>query len=36
MRTLGYNMALMLKSIAEEKQSAPTIEPFKLTHFIRD
>lgn len=36
MRTLGYNMAWMLKSIAEGKQPSPTIEPWKPTHFIGD
>ena len=30
------NMAWLLKSIAEGNQPAPTIEPFKPTHFIRD
>ncbi|MDE5866377.1 MAG: flavodoxin family protein, partial [Lachnospiraceae bacterium] len=35
MRTLGYNMAWMLKSIAEGKQPLPTIEPFNRTNFIR-
>ena len=33
MRTLGYNMAWMLKSIAE--QPTPTVEPWQSTHFIR-
>ena len=33
MRTIGYNMAWMLKSIAE--QPTPTIEPWQPTHFIR-
>lgn len=36
MRTLGYNMAWMLKSIAEGKQPSPTIEPWRPTHFIGD
>lgn len=36
MRTLGYNMAWMLKSIADGKQPSPTIEPWKPTHFIGD
>lgn len=36
MRTLGYNMAWMLKSIAEGKQPSPTVEPRKPTHFIGD
>ena len=36
MRTLGYNMAWMLKSIAKGKQPSPTIEPWKPTHFIGD
>lgn len=35
MRTLGYNMAWMLKSIAEGKQALPTIEPWQGTNFIR-
>lgn len=35
MRTIGYNMAWMLKSIAEGKQPLPTIEPFNRTNFIR-
>ena len=35
MRTLGRNMAWMLKSIADGKQPLPTIEPFMPTHFIR-
>ena len=33
MRTLGYNIAWMLKSIAE--QPTPTVEPWQPTHFIR-
>ncbi len=33
MRTLGYNMAWMLKSIAG--QPTPTVEPWQPTHFIR-
>lgn len=36
MRTLGYNMAWMLKSIAKGKQPSPTIEPWKPTHFLGD
>lgn len=36
MRTLGYNMAWMLKSIAEGKQPLPVIEPWRPTHFIRE
>lgn len=35
MRTLGYNMAWMLKSIAAGKQPEPTVEPWQPTHFIR-
>lgn len=35
MRTIGYNMAWMLKSIADGKQLLPTIEPFNRTNFIR-
>lgn len=35
MRTIGYNMAWMLKSIADGKQPLPTIEPFNRTNFIR-
>lgn len=35
MRTLGYNMAWMLKSIAEGNQPLPEIEPRKSTHFIK-
>ena len=35
MRTIGYNMAWMLKSIAERNQPLPTIEPFNRTNFIR-
>lgn len=35
MRTLGYNMAWMLKSIAAGNQPLPVIEPWKPTHFIR-
>ena len=35
MRTIGYNMAWMLKSIAEGNQPLPTIEPFNRTNFIR-
>lgn len=34
--TIGYNMAWMLKSIAEGKQPLPTIEPWQGTHFIRE
>lgn len=36
MRTLGYNMAWMLKSIAEGGQPNPVIEPWQPTHFIRE
>lgn len=36
MRTLGYNMAWLLKSIAAGNQPMPTIEPWQPTHFIRD
>ena len=36
MRTLGYNMAWMLKSIAAGNQPMPTIELWQPTHFIRD
>ena len=36
MRTLGHNMAWMLKSIAEGNQPIPLIEPWQPTHFIRD
>lgn len=35
MRTLGHNMAWLLKSIANGKQPAPAIEPMQPTHFIR-
>ena len=35
MRTLGYNMAWMLKNIENSKQPLPEIEPFKRTNFIR-
>ena len=35
MRTLGYNMAWMLKSISEGKQPMPTVEPWQPTHSIR-
>lgn len=35
MRTLGYNMAWMLKSIQNGKQPLPEIEPWQPTHFIR-
>ena len=35
MRTLGYNMAWMLKSIAVGNQPTPMIEPWQPTHFIR-
>lgn len=35
MRTLGYNMAWMLKSIAKGNQPFPEIEPWTPTHFIR-
>ena len=36
MRTLGRNMAWMLKSIAAGNQPAPEIEPWKPTNFIRE
>ena len=35
MRTLGYNMAWMLKSIANGNQPIPIIEPRKSTNFIK-
>lgn len=35
MRTLGYNMAWMLKSISNGAQSWPEVEPWLPTHFIR-
>lgn len=35
MRTLGYNMAWMLKSIAAGELPMPTVEPWQPTHFIR-
>lgn len=35
MRTLGYNMAWLLKSIASGKQPLPKIEPRKRTNFIQ-
>ena len=35
MRTLGYNMAWMLKSIVAAKEPLPEIEPTKRTNFIR-
>lgn len=35
MRTLGYNMAWMLKNIAKGGQRSPTVEPWHPTHFIR-
>lgn len=35
MRTLGYNMAWMLKSIESGKQPSPKTEPRKRTNFIR-
>lgn len=35
MRTLGYNMAWMLKNIKSGNQEYPEIEPLKPTHFIR-
>jgi len=35
MRTLGYNMAWMLKNIESGDQELPKIEPRKSTHFIR-
>lgn len=36
MRTLGHNMAWMLKTIAGGNQPLPPIEPWRPTHFIRD
>lgn len=36
MRTLGHNMAWMLKNIAAGKQPVPKMEPWQPTHFIRD
>lgn len=36
MRTLGYNMAWMLKSIADGGQKKPFMEPYQQTNFIRD
>lgn len=35
MRTLGYNMAWMLKNIESGKQPLPEIEPWIGTHFIK-
>ncbi|MDD3403713.1 MAG: flavodoxin family protein [Hespellia sp.] len=35
MRTLGHNMAWMLKNIENGKQSLPEIEPWTPTNFIR-
>ena len=35
MRTLGYNMAWMLKNIANGNQPLPEIEPRKSTNFIK-
>jgi len=35
MRTLGYNMAWMLKNIESGNQEYPEIEPLKPTNFIR-
>ena len=35
MRTLGYNMAWMLKNIADGRQPLPQIEEWQPTHFIR-
>lgn len=35
MRTLGYNMAWMLKNIADGRQPLPKAEPWQPTHFIR-
>lgn len=35
MRTLGYNMAWMLKNIENGNQPLPEIEPWMPTHFIR-
>ena len=35
MRTLGYNMAWMLKSIQSGAQPMPEMEPWTPTHFIR-
>lgn len=36
MRTLGYNLAWMLKSIQQGGQALPKVEPWTPTHFIRD
>ena len=35
MRTLGYNMAWMLKNICNGRQPLPEIEPWQPTHFIQ-
>lgn len=35
MRTIGYNMAWMLKSIKNGNQPFPEVEPWNPTHFIR-
>lgn len=35
MRTLGYNMAWMLKSMENGAQPLPEVEPWMPTHFIR-
>lgn len=35
MRTLGYNMAWLLKSIADGAQPLPEVESWIPTHFIR-
>jgi multimeric flavodoxin WrbA len=35
MRTLGRNMAWMLKSVKDGKQPAPEMEPWTMTNFIR-
>ena len=35
MRTLGHNMAWMLKSISAGEQPIPAVEPWQPTHFIR-
>lgn len=36
MRSLGYNMAWMLKNIANGNQPLPTVEPWQGTNFIRN
>lgn len=36
MRTLGHNMAWMLKNVAAGKRPSPMDEQWKFTHFIRE